>query len=188
MHARPASLRMRRAVAVGLALVALLATAALVAAGLRCGMVRASACGTPEECDAEAECVSRVHPVALPLAALALVGGAGAWRSLPGVPLGAGVVAAGAGTLFGLSLGFWGIGVGALLVAAGVATPGPPAWARVERTLRWTAVVAATLPPVLMVALLAAGPPSVALAWLVTLGPVLAWFGVLAWAVTRQGS
>ena len=166
---------MRRALSIALALAALLATGALVGLGLRCGMKSVSAsCFSTEECDAKSECQSYVHPFAPLYAVLSLGGLAGVLLRQPLVPLGLGVLGAGLGALVGLSLGPWGIGIGLLLVAAGIAgtTGKKPA-----RLVAWAALPAALLPTVLILLVMTSAPPALHLAivWAIALGPALGW-------------
>ncbi|HUR24592.1 MAG TPA: hypothetical protein VM327_01080 [Candidatus Thermoplasmatota archaeon] len=69
----------------------------------------------------EASCVSSFYPLVPVWAGFAVLGGAGLWfrKAWPAVTLG--TVGLALGVVTGLSSGFFGIGCGALLLAAGLA-------------------------------------------------------------------
>ncbi|HET6406162.1 MAG TPA: hypothetical protein VFH78_16105 [Candidatus Thermoplasmatota archaeon] len=148
---------MQRALAVGLGLAGVALAAALLATGLACGMRATEATCAGDECAPAAErCEAYVHPMTLPLLVLAGAGTFCAFRASKLAALACGVAAALLAALSALSLGFWGVGIAALTLAAGAATPAPPG--RERRALAWTAgaFLLATL-PFLVVALLLAG-------------------------------
>ena len=87
----------------------------------RCGMRSVSeTCTSTAECDAKSSCVSYLHPMALPYTLLGMAGAALAWMRLAYPLIVSGVVGIALGFAFGLSMGFVGIGVGALVLAAGI--------------------------------------------------------------------
>lgn len=169
----------RRLLPVGLALAALVATAALVGVGLRCGIRSVSeSCFTAEECEAASECKPYVHPFAYLYAGLSVVALVGAFRRTPTAGLAAGVVGMPFGALAGFSLGLWGLGMGVLLAASGWAV-GPRAdHARRDRLLAWSAAPALLLPLPLLFVLAVVAPPSLALLWVVVLAPSAAWLAL----------
>lgn len=111
----------RRHVAVGLALGAVAVALVFAYQTYVCGMRSVSeTCTSAEECEAKSECVSRLHPMALPYTLLGIAAVALAWTRLAYPLIVAGVVGVLLGIAFGLSMGLVGIGVGALVLSAGV--------------------------------------------------------------------
>jgi hypothetical protein len=103
----------RRAIAVGLAFASFLLAVAFAIVMGACGAMQASP-GDP------GSCVPVFHPLAPVWAAFALIGMASLWwwRAWPAITLGA--IGLALGVISGFSAGFYGIGCGALLLAAGV--------------------------------------------------------------------
>lgn len=117
----------RRHVAVGCALagVAIALTFALVT--YLCGVRSVGEiCTSAADCAAKSSCVSYLHPMAIPYVLLALAGVALAWMRLAYPLLVMGALGTLVGIAFGMSMGLAGIGVGVLVLAAGVALLGRP--------------------------------------------------------------
>lgn len=117
----------RRYVAVGCALAG--AALALVFAYQTyvCGMRSVGeTCTSAADCAAKSSCVSYLHPMAIPYVLLGLAGAALAWMRLAYPLLVMGAVGTLVGIAFGLSMGFVGMGVGVLVLAAGVVVLGRP--------------------------------------------------------------
>lgn len=81
------------------------------------------------------------------------------------------------GTLYGLSMGWWGLGVGALLALAGALLPGPA-------SLRIGAVAAVVLAPALAMGAAARGGTGVV--YVGAMLPGIVWFLLDAWR--RRGA
>lgn len=79
-----------------------------------CG-VRVREPGNPEN---ESQCESRLHPIGPISVALGVAAGTLILRGHPAIALGIGLILFGLGWLFGLSAGFFGVGAGALVIAA----------------------------------------------------------------------
>lgn len=116
------------------------------------------------------------HPMGVPFLLLALVGGACVWAEQGFAAMALGVAGSSVGTLLGLSMGWWGIAIAALVALAGAALPG-------RMALRAGAVAAVVLAPALAL-------PASARGWtdLLALGamlPGIVWFLLHAWARRR---
>lgn len=112
---------MRRRLAVALCLLGVALAMTFAYQTWRCGMRSVSeTCTSAEDCEARSSCVSHLHPMALPYTLLGMAGAALAWRGLAGPLIVSGIVGLAIGVAFGLSMGFVGIGVGALVLAAGL--------------------------------------------------------------------
>lgn len=175
-----------RSASLGLAGLSVALALAFVALGYSCGAQQATAeCAPGSICEEAApRCVPRVHPVAWPLAGLALAGLAALAMGRAHVALLLAVPAAGVGALFGFSLGFFGVGVAWLLVGAALVHG-------TDRVVGASGLVAAVAPfPLLLLLLgLGAGPSMpLWLVWLVVLGPGAAWLALWgARAAFRKG-
>lgn len=163
---------MRRALAVAFAGAAFVLAVYGAYLGYVCGVRSSSeSCTSAQECLAESECVSRIHPLLPGYAVAAVVALAFAWRREPFVPLLLGVVGGAVGTLAGFGLGAWGLGIALLLVASGVAlAPRDPA--------AWAAPVATLAPvPMLFLVMFTA---SLAAVWIACFLPTAAWLAFVA--------
>lgn len=137
------------------------------------GMRRALALAPTVAAFALAAWVVRVgHPMGIPFALLAAAAAvlAGSGRAFATMALG--VVASIVGTLFGLSMGWWGIGIGALVTLAGAVSPGPP-------VVRLGAVAAVLVAPALAVAASARGWTG--MVYVGAMLPGIVWFLLDAW-------
>lgn len=162
-----------KALGVCLAALACLVAAAGIVQGLRCGIMSGSSRCTPTGCTAYTQrCVSYVHPFLPPLLVAGLIGIITAWRRMPLATITLGVVAAFPSTLSGLSLGFWGIGVAWLLVAAGLAIARPP------HAFAYAGLAAAIAPyPLFMIAAISRLPPGLAVGLMAT--PSALWIAAI---------
>lgn len=122
-------MRKRLAIALALAFASLALATAFGLLMWQCGRLRVEAT-EPGEPAGEAQCVSVLYPLVPVWAGFALVGAVGLWfgHAWPAITLGA--IGFLLGILAGLSAGFYGIGCGALLLAAGLVGAGPRAQAR----------------------------------------------------------
>ena len=113
----------RMAIALGLACASFALAAAFGALTWLCGAMEQGSSTDFETGETESygpRCVSAFYPLVPVWAAFALLGGAGLWsgRAWPAIALGA--VGLALGVVTGLSSGLFGIGCGALLLAAGL--------------------------------------------------------------------
>jgi hypothetical protein len=123
----------RLAVALGLASASFLLAVAFAIVMGACGAMEQGSSTDPDVGSYGPRCVSVFHPFAPVWAAFALLGLASLWwwRAWPVVVLGS--VSLALGVLAGFSAGFYGLGCGALLLAAGlVARPRRSAQRNVE--------------------------------------------------------
>lgn len=116
------------------------------------------------------------HPMGAPFLLLALAGGACVWAQRAFGAMTLGVAGSLLGTLVGLSMGWWGIGIAALVALGGAALPGGLA-------LRSGAVAATLLAPAL--AMLAAARGWTGMVVLGAMAPGIAWLLFHAWAQRR---
>ena len=121
----------RQAIALGLAGASLVLAAAFGVLTFVCGAMEVQANEPGQPANAP-HCVSAFHPFALVWAAFALVGLGTVWKGPAWVAIGLGAFGLALGVLAGLSAGFYGVGCGALLLAAGLvgrrpASPSGPA-------------------------------------------------------------
>lgn len=117
------SMRKRLAIALGLSSASLALAATFGILMWTCGAMEQGASSGPGVDDAESygpRCVSVFHPGAPVWAVFAIAGGVALWfgKAWPAVALGA--IGLALGILSGFSAGFYGIGCGALLLAAGI--------------------------------------------------------------------
>jgi ABC-type phosphate/phosphonate transport system permease subunit len=108
-----------RIVAIALALASLGLAVTFAIVMYNCGAMETSQSSPPQPTDGT-HCVSVFHPFSPVWAAFAILGALGLWwrKAWPAIALGA--VGTGLGVLAGFSAGFFGIGCGVLLLAAGL--------------------------------------------------------------------
>lgn len=147
-------------------------------------------CASAEECLAESVCYRSVHPFTGPLVAVSLAAVAAAWWGRRVVLLALAMPTLALGMLAGLSLGLYGVGVGALVLAAGAATT-PSGTRRSRDTWLLVAAWGVLACDVLVVGSFAwFGARGAGAIYVALLGPAAAWFalwGIMA-AVGRPAA
>lgn len=141
-----------------------------VVVGATCGMRRATTegeCASSGSCASDGACVAYVHPMASPFAVAALAGIVAVAFGWSLAALAVGIIVAAVGTVFGFSMGHFGVVPAWLLAAAG-------ALRLRDRALAGTGIAAALLPLPLAILLVSAGGAHLAF-YAAAFGPALAW-------------